>query len=208
MLVRRKVTGGGLPRELRPRMVTVARRVALKPSTAYTLLKLAEPRAGDVMLDCVAGVGTIPIEAAHHFPGTFSLAGEMDGEAVELLARNCKKRWADCKRNGIAAPDGLRSDARRLPLRDATVDVVCADLPFGHRCLSRRAVMRLYPPLFAELARVVARGGRVVLLAGMPSALMTALQPQIDEGLWQLDRDSEVIVGGLVGLHVYLLRRL
>ena len=51
--------------------------------------------------------------------------------------------------------------ATQLPLRDASVDVVVTDMPFGNRC---KSPVKMMSRMLTELARVVRPGGRVTLL--------------------------------------------
>jgi len=50
-------------------------------------------------------------------------------------------------------------DVGALPLRDASVDAVVSDLPFGKRHGSKGGNKILYPKLIAELTRVCKVGG-------------------------------------------------
>ena len=63
-----------------------------------------------------------------------------------------------------AAIELLYADARALPLRDGSVDVVLCDLPFGRQHGSVDGNMALYPVVLHEITRVLKQGGRAVLL--------------------------------------------
>ena len=57
-----------------------------------------------------------------------------------------------------------RGDARRLPLRDDSVDRVVANLPFGKRVGSHQRNKILYPEVLRDIARVLTPRGRAVML--------------------------------------------
>ena len=51
----------------------------LKPSVAASLVQYADLKPNSVVLDCMSGVGTIPIEVSELGRHVFSLGGEIDG---------------------------------------------------------------------------------------------------------------------------------
>jgi len=62
------------------------------------------------------------------------------------------------------APEVFIWDVGALPLRDASVDAVVSDLPFGKRHGSKGGNKILYPKLIAELTRVCKVGGRLLFI--------------------------------------------
>jgi len=104
-------------------------------------------------------VGTIPLVAATSFQqhtGTrvLGLGGEMDALACKCAAKNYRHLVEEMKGPGAGAAGLLQWDARRLPLRDACLDVAIVDLPFGKRHKIRGGSIRhLYGQAFAECAR-------------------------------------------------------
>jgi hypothetical protein len=54
--------GASVPRDARPLLPWTGRMVTLRPSVAWTLATLARLTPGDVVIDAMGGVGTIPIE--------------------------------------------------------------------------------------------------------------------------------------------------
>ena len=61
---------------------------ALRPSTAHLMLRLAGVAAGDVVLDPMCGIGTVPVVAAATTQCAFALGGDVDPHSLEQAARN------------------------------------------------------------------------------------------------------------------------
>ncbi|KDO30722.1 hypothetical protein SPRG_19668 [Saprolegnia parasitica CBS 223.65] len=140
--------------ERHPSMTSIQYISTLRPSTAYMLLQLARIEAGDIVLDAMCGVGTIPASATYLAAPVFALGGDVEEDAVEKAGRNVAARPATI----------CQWDSQRLPLRDGCVDKIVIDMPFGVRCGSHQKNSKLYPRCMAELCRVLRDHGRIVLL--------------------------------------------
>ncbi len=117
-------------------MVDTKYMCTLRPSTAYLMLQLVEYQVGDILLDSMCGVGTIPIWCAEIAQNPiFTLGGELNIIPVEKAGQNATTR--------IRSTDICQWDATRLPLRNECVDKVLIDLPFGVRCGNRRQHSRV-----------------------------------------------------------------
>jgi 23S rRNA G2445 N2-methylase RlmL len=170
-------------------------RTGLKQPIAYGAARLARLQADEIVLDPMCGVGTLPIEAAALQPEARQLAGDRDRGEIERAARNRQRTGA---RFSL-----MQCDARNLPLADASIDVVLSDLPFGVRVGSHRRNVHLYPPVFAELARVLRPGGRAILL----SLERRLVQRRIEKDRrWSCEARHPVHYGGLDPA-VYVLKR-
>eukprot|EP00903_Cladosiphon_okamuranus_P006217 g6110.t2 len=179
----KRCSNGRIPREDKGLVETGKRISSLRPSTAYLMLCLAEPAAGDVVVDCMCGVGTIPLLGASWFPNVFMFGGEVDETAIDHLRRN--NRAVRHSGTGSVGATGAAAtcawDAQCLPLRDSSVDAMVVDMPFGKTCGTPRQNAKLYPLVIAEMARVLRPGsGRCVLLVAQPHLL----------GLPELRRDN------------------
>ncbi|EFN86889.1 THUMP domain-containing protein 3 [Harpegnathos saltator] len=107
----------------------------LRSTICYNLLRLANPKPGDIVIDPMCGSGSIPIEAALAFSHLCILCGDKNSKAVERTKSNI---------------DGSETAARIL---------------FGKRSGKKSNNERLYKQFLLELGRVVKlRSGRLVLL--------------------------------------------
>ncbi|RIK23710.1 MAG: RNA methyltransferase [Anaerolineae bacterium] len=136
---------------------------ALRPSVAAAMVFLTNPQPGDVFLDPMAGSGTILYERMQAGKFARLLGGDIDQERVDAARKNVR---GSRKKPGPGdpQPDIRQWDARKLPLEDASIDKIATNLPFGKQLRGAQTPAKLYPPVLAELQRVVRPGGRIVLL--------------------------------------------
>jgi tRNA (guanine6-N2)-methyltransferase len=134
---------------------------ALKPSVAAAMVLLAETREHTRVLDPCCGSGTILIEAA--LQGAQVSGGDSDLAAVQAAQVNCQAA-------GIAA--SLHHwQVQALPLAAASVDRVISTLPWGGQVRVDAPLASFYRAALAEMRRVLAPGGRIVLLTSVPQLL-------------------------------------
>ena len=184
---------------------------SLRPSVAWALLQLAAVKPADVLLDSMAGEGTLPIEGAAA-GRALGLGGEILAPLAEQLAANARRYRASQAASASSAsarpPRGpvefVRWDAARLPLRAGCADVAVVDLPFGVRCGSADLNERLYPAALAELARVLRPGGRLVLMTLARKLLFATVLEAAR--WWHALEAHEANIGGLCVV-VLVLRR-
>jgi len=139
---------------------------SLRPAVAAALAWLSGPRDDDVVLDPACGIGTILIERAELGRYKLLLGGDHDSEALAAARLNVGPRYK---------PIELRVwDAVAMPLADRSVSAIVTNLPWGMKFGSHRDNRRLYPRLIEEFKRVLAPGGRMVMLTG-ERALMREL---------------------------------
>jgi 23S rRNA G2445 N2-methylase RlmL len=119
---------------------------------------LSGPHAKDVVLNVACGSGTLLVERLACAPAARAIGCDTDPVALRWAAENL--RSAGC----ADASELYPWDGRSLPLPDASVDAVLADLPFGHRVGSHAANCALYPAILREAARVARTGARFVVL--------------------------------------------
>ncbi|KAK3912613.1 THUMP domain-containing protein 3 [Frankliniella fusca] len=175
----------------------------LRSTVCHNLLRLADVRTGDIVLDPLAGGGSVPIEGAMSFPGTFHIGGDNHYKAMSRLYSNVRVLHEEI---GKDLPIGaVRWDARRLPLNEASVDVIVSDLPFGVRLGSKAGNRNLYRRVLLEMARVTRPGsGRAILLTQDRRSFALALVGTM--GLWWQSKVMSANIGGLDAA-VFTLRR-
>lgn len=136
---------------------------SLRPSVAAAMVFLTNPEPDDVFLDPMAGSGTILYERQQAGKFAQLLGGDIEQERVDAARKNVRGTRKKPGPND-RLPDIRQWDARQLPLEDASVDKVATNLPFGKQLRGSQTPAKLYPPVLAELQRVVRPGGRIVLL--------------------------------------------
>ena len=190
-------------RSLHRRNISFFGPTTLRSTVCHNLLRLADIQPGDIVLDPLAGGGSIPIEGAMSFPGTFQVGGDIHVKAVSRFYSNVRVLKEEIGKD--LALDALRWDSRRLPLREASVDVVVTDLPFGVRLGSKAGNRSLYRRVLLDMARVTRPGtGRAILLTQDRKSFSLALVSTM--GLWWQSRVMSANIGGLDAA-VFTLRR-
>ncbi|KAL3915800.1 MAG: hypothetical protein SGILL_005475, partial [Bacillariaceae sp.] len=140
--------------------------VTIKTNVAYAMLRLANLKPGNTLLDPFCGSGTILLEALQFFDGKLSVVG-MD----------VSKKSADGARENVAA-DGytegnylrkfVTSDARGLKrhVEEFSVDAVVSNLPWGIMTGQHQSVsdlQTLYEVFIRNCWYVLKPGGRIVV---------------------------------------------
>jgi SAM-dependent methyltransferase len=185
------------PRPLATRSWRVcSREGALNGSVAHAMALLTRPDARDVFLNLACGSGTLLVERLIAAPARRAIGCDTSDEALACARSNLLAA-------GQTAAELHGWDARALPLPDAGVTSLAADLPFGHLVGSHAQNVALYPAILREAARVAAPGA--------PFALITHEVRLAEEILAQLPawRVEQVLRITLGGLHprIFLLRR-
>lgn len=170
---------------------------ALNASVASVMMQLSAPHPDDHVLNIGCGTGTLLIER-------LAL-----GDARALIGCDIDRAMLRCAAANLAA-DGISGvhletwDATALPLPNACMDVLCADLPFGQRIGSHDDNQELYPRLFAEATRVTRPNGRMVIITHEVRLLEDVAAAFATH--WHLARTVRVHVGGMTP-RIYLLKR-
>ncbi|XP_071450497.1 tRNA (guanine(6)-N(2))-methyltransferase THUMP3-like [Hetaerina americana] len=186
---------------LHRRNLTVFGLTSLRATICYSLIKMALPQVGDVVIDPLSGSGSIPIEGAAAFPKSYFVAGDFQDVPCGLT----KKNLENYDISKTLPLDVMKWDSLKLPIRNSSVDVVVTDMPFGKRSGSKKSNKVLYPGVLRELGRVLRKGtGRAVLLTADRRSLEMA--HNMTKKLWNLADRRHVNVGGLKAV-VFLLRR-
>jgi 23S rRNA G2445 N2-methylase RlmL len=161
---------------------------SLRPTLAAAMVRLAETRANDVVLDPMCGAGTILAEQ-------FELArqkrlwpiqvwgGDRDAAALRAAGVNLRR---------LGQALLARWDATRLPLEDHRVARLVSNPPFGKQLGRPEEIGPLYRRMLPEYDRVLRPGGRAVLLVSDFRALKEAARAVP----WKLLRQLRVRVLG------------
>jgi tRNA (guanine6-N2)-methyltransferase len=165
---------------------------SLRPSVAAAMAWLSEPRDDDIVLDPFCGAGTVLIERAHLGRYRNLIGGDRDPKAIRAAMDNIGPRYKPIELHGDW-------DAGAIPLADASVAKIVTNLPWGIKHGSHPANRRLYGDWIAELNRVLAPDGKMVLLTG-EWRLMRDLG---DRGALKVDKLMRVtILGAPASLYV------
>lgn len=131
---------------------------SLKPPVAAAMLQLAEIKTAARVLDPCCGAATLLIEAA--FLGINACGGDLDRLALQAASMNMQQA-------GFAFPL-IQWDARRLPIPSASVPYLVSNLPWGRQVTVNTALESFYRDICAEMRRILAPAGRIVLLTSLP----------------------------------------
>lgn len=171
----------------------------LRSTICYNLLRLANPKPGDIIVDPMCGGGSIPVEATLAYPCSYVLCGDNDSRAVDRTKSNMNASTNGCK------IDLIQWTASKLPFKDSFIDIIVTDMPFGKRSGNKSYNKTLYKHFLLELGRVVKLShGRLVLLTYDRYSFKEALQAAGD--LFWVTKTVGVNIGGLQAV-VYVLNR-
>ncbi|MCC6458266.1 MAG: methyltransferase domain-containing protein [Caldilineaceae bacterium] len=150
---------------------------SLKPSVAAALLFVAAVAPAQTVLDPCCGTGTILIEAA--LLGAGAKGGDNDAAAIAAAQSNAQAASIQI--------DVRLWDARALPLADGSVDRIVSNLPWGRQIEVESDLAQFYQDACAEMERVLAGDGRIVLLTNLPHLVSfshLALEKQFEISLF------------------------
>jgi SAM-dependent methyltransferase len=158
---------------------------AMNATLAHAMALLTGPQPTDAVLNLCCGSGTLLIERSFLSRAASLVGCDTNPAALDAARANVEAAELGEK---IRLEDW---DATELPLPDASVDVILADLPFGQRIGSHIGNVALYPAVFAEAARVAAPGARLCVVTHELKLAERSLGP------WRLTRCLQVAVGGM-----------
>ncbi|GAA2413378.1 hypothetical protein GCM10010191_23890 [Actinomadura vinacea] len=161
----------------------------LHPPVAAAMAQLADIDPGQTVLDPCCGAGTLLIEAAHLRPGARYRGFDTAHASLQAARTNAKD---------IGAIDIRRGDAGSLPLKDASIDRVISNPPWGTQVNPSGLLARHPSRLWSELRRVLAPKGIAVVLISDPSALTAAFKHDLTPVHLQQVRVS--------GIHTHLVQ--
>jgi len=141
----------------------------MMPRVARALVNISCASRGETLLDPFCGTGGILLEAG--MLGINAIGCDFDPVMVHGSRQNLRSAVL------------LGADAASLPFRDASVDAVVTDFPYGQSVCIRRggSMEQLYHRALSEIRRVLRAGRRAVVvthqdISGIAEQHMTILQ--------------------------------
>ena len=173
---------------------------ALNATVASVMASLARPRSNERVLNICCGSGTLMIERLG-MGGAGSVTGvDISPDALECADANLR---AAGHRAGVSL---LQTDCADLPLPDASIDTITADLPFG-MLQHGYDLASLYHAALAESARVAKPNASLVVITTRRPAMLSVIE---DNPTWNLANEIPLSIPhrrGYIKPHIYLLRR-
>ena len=119
---------------------------SLKPTLAYSMVRLSRPHPNDIFLDAMCGAGTILLERALTNRYDYLIGGDVSTDALDATLTNFGRQHQPRQ--------FFHWDARDLPLQPNTVDKIVCNLPFGDIISNIPQLTNLYRRCLKEYARV------------------------------------------------------
>ncbi|CAG0915885.1 unnamed protein product [Notodromas monacha] len=177
----------------------------MRATIAFGLVKAGRVSVGDLVLDPLCGSGAIPIEGAMAFPGAVFFASDNFDAAPTRTVKNMDHANSTVSEDKFLGV--FQGDAKRIPLRDSSLDTVVTDLPFGKRMGSISDNRVSYRYFLLEFARVLRpNSGTLVCITYDVRSLTQVLSLGNVKKLWSWVHDHPVNIGGLKG-KVFICRR-
>jgi tRNA (guanine6-N2)-methyltransferase len=176
---------------------------SLRPTVAAAMVRLADLKPGQTVLDPMCGAGTLLAEALLYANSHRAQGGEP--WALSLLAGDIDPQYARAAVANLSRFEVKpRSwDARQLPLADDSVDRILCNPPFGKKIGTADDIAPLYRQTLREMDRVLRPGGRAVLIASDTAALDAAARAVE----WQRQRRVNLrMLGNRASIMVYKSR--
>lgn len=141
----------------------------LHPPVAAALGLLAGPGPGEWMLDPFCGDGTIAIETARFRPEIHMQAADLDPQRVRNTTENAKRAEVPVHVS-VADAGSVRAAG------GATVDVVITNPPWNRAVAGAGVMSASLTPFWRRLPDLLARQGRLVVIADSDHELPAALR--------------------------------
>ncbi|MEM2275829.1 MAG: THUMP domain-containing protein [Thermoproteota archaeon] len=173
---------------------------AIKAPLAYGMLKIAEVKNGDVMLDPFCGGGTILIEAAQVWDGRIRILGS------DINSRFLEGARMNIKAAGVEEYVSIKiADARRLDeFYDVKVDKIVTNPPYGVRLGRERNLKELYLEFLNSAFKIMNPDGRIAIINLKATTFRSIV---FKTKKFKLVHERVVETGGLYP-HIFVLEKL
>ena len=171
---------------------------ALNATIAAAMIEMTRPQPEDRFFNLMCGTGTLLIERLLRAPLQAAAGCDTSKEALRCANDNLRASGAE------EIGQLFAMDATQLKLPDASIDVLCADLPWGQLLGTHEANATLYPQVLAEAGRVAAPNARAIFITHEIRLMERVLRDCA--ALWTLQQEVKVFQGGLHP-RIYLLAR-
>lgn len=171
---------------------------ALNPIIAYAMLKIADVKPGDRVLDAFCGSGTIVIEAAQVFK-------DLDLIGIDISPKSIEGAWRNSEAAGVK--DRVKfivGDSRRLEKILPTgckIDKVISNLPFGIRSGRLKVIPKIYTDFLTSLRPFLKDNSKICLLT-MHKDLMEDIGTRLGYDVFE----SRLILHGGLRTWIILLK--
>ena len=172
---------------------------ALNATVASVMASLARPRSNERVLNLGCGSGTLMIERLGMGAAASVTGVDISSDALQCADANLR---AAGHRSSVSL---VQADCASLPLPDASIDTITADLPFG-MLPSGGDIASLYRATLAESARVATANASLVVITTRRRAMLSAIE---DNPRWNLANEIPLSIPhsrGYIKPHIYLLR--
>jgi 23S rRNA G2445 N2-methylase RlmL len=132
---------------------------AIKSTLAYGMIRLAEIKDGETLLDPMCGSGTVVLEAASLYKDKIKIyAGDIVKDFVEKAKENAKAN------NLEKFIEFKNLDATKLEKYFSSIDKLITNPPYGVRIAKKRNLRGFYRKFLESLSKVLSKEGRAVII--------------------------------------------
>lgn len=143
---------------------------SIKPTLAYSMVRLSQPHPNDIFLDPMCGTGTILLERAVTGRYRYLIGGDISKEALHAIQKNFGRQHQPRQ--------FFHWDAESLPIQPNSVDKIVCNLPIGEISENNSILTKLYKQVLTQFETALKSGGKMVLLSMQPALLNRILKQQ------------------------------
>ena len=164
---------------------------ALRPTIAYAMIKIADVKEKEILLDPFCGGGSILIEAACVYK-KLRLFG------IDVFAQNIKGAYLNAVCAGVSGKiTFIVGDATKLDrIFNIEVDKIICNPPYGIRQLRgerRKEIPQLYDKFLSSASKILANNGVICIITPKRKTVELA----VDKSKLQIYHERKVYHGGL-----------